>query len=769
MPSIDRHLVSPFFRFYRSFSVQARHLVLHQLSPLLRQEILLIFVLKRRKAPLIKAVMTSASPAARPVIGESIAPTNTSLPHQPTNSSKVCQLKTAALLGSSNSISEQKVVNDTLEGISDDGLVFEERFEFENSPNRIQSVKGRLRAQFNFWSLTLGANDFILRVIDKGYTIPFITVPQNAFFDNNRSALMHADFVLEAIQELLLSGSVVQVSSPPHVVNPLSVSIQSCGKKRLILDLRHVNKHIWKEKFKFEDIRNACVYLPFDRFMFKFDLKSGYHHIDILQEHQTFLGLSWVVNGVRKFFVFTVLPFGLSSAPYIFTKVVRVLVRYWRSHAVRITVYLDDGLGSARDFARCVAASLFVKTSLQLSGFLPNDSKSIWQPTSCLVWLGFCIDLSIYTISIPSERILSAVQVIDSIRSQYPSSTARKLAQFVGKIISMGFVFGNITRIMTRYSHFDILRSPTWDSKISLSGSTLNELCFWKDNIPSLNSRRLLSVQSLYTRVCYSDASSTGCASYMLEFHNTISHKMWSVEEAQKSSSYRELKAISLGLESFLPLVKGHTIKWYTDNQSVSRIVEVGSMKKDLQRLALRIFSMCLLNCITLEVEWIPRSANDRADFLSRVVDYDDWRVNRDYFLLAEEKWGPHSVDRFANHENTQLPRFNSRFWCPGTEAVDAFSVSWAGENNWLVPPIFLIPRVLNHMVALGGRATLVVPAWPSAPFWPLIFTDEGLSPIFSDFLEIPMGSDVFVLGNYKNALFGSQNFRSGVLFLRIS
>lgn len=228
--------------------------------------------------------------------------------------------------------------------------------------------------------------------------------------------------------------------------------------------------------------------------------------------------------------MFTVLPFGLSSAPYIFTKVVRVLVRYWRSHAVRITVYLDDGLGSARDFARCEAASLFVKTSLQLCDFLPNDSKSIWQPTSCLVWLGYCIDLAIHTISIPSDRILSVVQVIDSIRSQYPSSTTRKLAQFVGKTILMGFVFGNITRIMTRYSHFDILRSPTWDQKkISLSGSTLNELCFWKENIPLLNIRRLLSIQSYYTRVCYSDASSTGCASYMLDFHNTILHKLWSV------------------------------------------------------------------------------------------------------------------------------------------------------------------------------------------------------------------------------------------------
>ena len=69
-----------------------------------------------------------------------------------------------------------------------------------------------------------------------------------------------------------------------------------------------------------------------------------------------------------------------------------------------------------------------------------------------------------------------------------------------------------------------------------------------------------LSIQSHYTLVCYTDASSTGCASYMLDFHNTISHKLWSVEEAPKSSSYRERKAVSLGLESFLPLLKGQTI-----------------------------------------------------------------------------------------------------------------------------------------------------------------------------------------------------------------
>ena len=89
---------------------------------------------------------------------------------------------------------------------------------------------------------------------------------------------------------------------------------------------------------------------------------------------------------------------------------------------------------------------------------------------------------------------------------------------------------------------------------------------------------------------------------HQLYVRNTISHKLWKGDEAKKSSSYRVLKAVSLGLESFLALLKGHTNKWYTDNQSVSRIVEVGSMKDDLQCLALHIFSMCLLSCIDSEI-----------------------------------------------------------------------------------------------------------------------------------------------------------------------
>ena len=45
-----------------------------------------------------------------------------------------------------------------------------------------------------------------------------------------------------------------EVKIKPTVVNPLTVSIQKSGKKRLILDLREVNKHVMrKQKISLED------------------------------------------------------------------------------------------------------------------------------------------------------------------------------------------------------------------------------------------------------------------------------------------------------------------------------------------------------------------------------------------------------------------------------------------------------------------------------------------------------------------------------------
>ena len=131
-----------------------------------------------------------------------------------------------------------------------------------------------------------------------------------------------------------------------------------------------------------------------------------------------------------------------------------------------------------------------------------------------------------------------------------------------------------------------------------------------------------------------------------------------------------------------------------------------GSKKALLYAEALSIFSNCLHNHIALEPEWIPREANEQADYISRIVDLDDWQLNPAVFTKVDREWGPHTIDRFADENNKQLDRFNSRYWSPGTEAVDAFSCNWRQEVNWLCPPVHLIPRAIQHV----GRQQLKVP-----------------------------------------------------------
>ena len=71
------------------------------------------------------------------------------------------------------------------------------------------------------------------------------------------------------------SGRVVETKVPPWVVNSLSVSVQTNGKKRLLLDLRYVNKFLRKMHVKYEDWKTAMSYFVRVAYRFSFDLKVG--------------------------------------------------------------------------------------------------------------------------------------------------------------------------------------------------------------------------------------------------------------------------------------------------------------------------------------------------------------------------------------------------------------------------------------------------------------------------------------------------------------
>ena len=412
--------------------------------------------------------------------------------------------------------------------------------------------------------------------------------------------------------------------------------------------------------------------------MFSFDIKSGYHHIEIFPDDQQFLGFSWTDHGVVKYFKFTVLPFGLATGPYIFTKLMRPLVKCWRASACKIVVYLDDGMGASHSFSSCVHQANRVKSDIINSGLVPNDEKSMWCPNQQLTWLGLDWNLQFQTLSIPQKKIVKLLTSINDVLASRKIK-ARQLASVMGLINSTSIVFGSICKLMTKALHRRINCVLTWDSVLTLDSDWIKELQFWLRSVKNLNCRSIVLKPNLCRKVVYSDAAFI-CAAFISIESTPIFYKNWDAIEMKQSSTWRELLCVRDALRSFIPILHSNKVKWLTDNQAVVSIVNSGSMKVHLHKLALDIFYTLKDSNIEMEIEWIPRTLNKRADYLSRIIDPDDWRVKDNYFQLLQARWGVCTVDCFASCQNFKIKRFYSKYFNPNSLGVDCFSFNWSGE-----------------------------------------------------------------------------------------
>ena len=175
----------------------------------------------------------------------------------------------------------------------------------------------------------------------------------------------------------------------PYCCNPLTVA-GSEEKPRLVIDLRHVNEYLDFPKFKYKDLRTVRQYFERNTYFVTFDLKNGYHHVSINEKYKKYLGFAWkFTDGTVRFYQFKVLPFGLASACYVFTKLMRPLVKKWRSQGIKCTVYLDDGIATDKHFQTCFEQGIVMKNDMRAAGLTVNLQNLNFYPSQNGNWLGF--------------------------------------------------------------------------------------------------------------------------------------------------------------------------------------------------------------------------------------------------------------------------------------------------------------------------------------------------------------------------------------------
>ncbi|CAL5224726.1 g7458 [Coccomyxa viridis] len=607
-------------------------------------------------------------------------------------------------------------------------------------------IKGRLKAKLAFWKLFC-TSTWVLSWISDGYQIPWNEwgPPPSHAYANQQGALRHQEFVSKEVADLLARGSIIQTDRPPLVVNPLNV-VEHNGKLRLILDLVYVNYYIRKEgmKFRYEDIRQTSLYFKPDDHMFSVDLQKAYHHVDMHESTWDYLGFSWL----GQTYTFTVMPFGLSPACWVFTKLTNELVGRWRALGIRVIHYIDDFLFAVApdpDGKHSLFKSVQeqVLGDIEASGFSLSVPKLVLDPQKVIQFLGYVVDLGLNRLTVDPKRVVILKALLRQLLARPRRTHVKDLARVTGLLQSMNYAVGHSIRIFTR-SLYDLMNQKplhVWNWHVALDEGALYELRFWQNNFDRLHGAPLWLDPHVQT-VLFTDAGAHGWGGFLVEHGRGQTLRVPSsleeyfaaggsevaqgyldpVEQAQ-SSTWRELIAIERTLWSLLRDVSLTVVRLFTDNLAVHYVWLAGSRKKIIQDIVRRIFEFCHERSIQLWIEWVPRENNLLADALSKYHDRDDWMLNSKYFRILDKLWGPHTFDRFASATNKQCEQFNSRFWCPGSAGVNALAYDWSGENNWVNPPFGLMGKVLLHMKACKA---IIVPRWPKREWWPLLRARSG-------------------------------------------
>lgn len=459
----------------------------------------------------------------------------------------------------------------------------------------------------------------------------------------------------------------------------------------------------------------------------------------------------------------------------------REIVKFWRTKGYKIVLYLDDGIGGASTFQEAKVVSSEIQGDLDKLGFLIAEDKSHWDPVQELVWLGLVWNTKINKIMVTATRVNRLKICISNVFESYEAGLiwfdVRNIASVVGQIISMQTVFGSVVRLRTRYLYYCIMNRSSWNSSIVLSEKAMNELKYWFTSLDGINESGAtfsqLTKEDVSSIVVYCDASDTGFGGHLTmgsDFEQTESecYGVWNEWENKQSSTWRELETVKRILTKSVDIVEGKSVEVYSDNKNVQHILKVGSKKRKLQDIAMSVHTFCDEQKIKVKCKWVPREENVRADCLSRMSDCDDWSVKQCVFEYFDNIWGPHTCDRFADLNNSKCKSFNSKHWCRGSSAIDAFSQVWTDHLNWVVPPPMLIPKVVRKIEKEKCNCTLVIPEWKSAPFWAMLIDIKGNFNTYVKTHSKMHNVHAICRGMGNNGIFGKRNLAFNMIFLKI-
>ncbi|PIK38121.1 hypothetical protein BSL78_25033 [Apostichopus japonicus] len=445
------------------------------------------------------------------------------------------------------------------------------------------------------------------------------------------------------------------------------------------------------------------------------DLRDAYLHILVHKDHRRFLTFRYAEQDYQ----FRALPFGLSTAPRVFTRIAGAVVSYLRRRGVTLYVYLDDWLvvGSSQS----EAADNVHKTlhTLRELGWIVNEKKSRLSPTQTTQFLGAILDFSA-GVARPSEERITAVRTTTQQILSHQESPKMMWLRALGLMASLVDVV-RLCRLHMRPLQLHLLKSadptdPDMTTPIHRSEETTQHLRWWLD--PDNWSQGVPFTIELPMTSVTTDASLTGWGAH---WSNRTAWGTWSPTERSFHINILEMIAVKRALETFNEHIQGTITTVFTDNTTVVAYInrQGGTHSEKLCRLAWEVITAAEDSGTILRASHIAGKLNVMADALSRGhLDPNEWTLEQETCNRIFAIFGKPMIDLFATYTNSKLQTFCSRRFHPQAYHTDAMSLPWDHLEAYVFPPLCMVGQVLRKIRNSKGRFILIAPFWPRRPWF---------------------------------------------------
>lgn len=563
----------------------------------------------------------------------------------------------------------------------------------------------------------------MLSWVQNGYSIPFCKQVSQPFVPRPNISHEESRDMLEAINKLLELDAISRCNPlDDQFLSKIFLAEKPNGGKRFILNLKPLNKFITKTHFKMEDYRTASKLIPQDGYLATIDLKEAYLLVPIIKSDRKYLRFNFQPPNSNDLvtYEFTAMPYGLSVAPRVFTKIMKEVIAYLRKQGHKSVIYLDDILCIGDSYEECANNIQETVKLLECLGFVVNYDKSSLVPTQVCKFLGFVYDTQRLSISLPTDKRNSIANAIQKF-SRLPRCTIREFAQLIGILIAAcpaaryGFLY---TKILERQKFLALQQnSNNYEAKINLPASILEDLNWWRDNI-------LLTYCPMrtlcYKKEIFTDASRTGWGAVCGE--EKVNGR-WKETELEHHINYLELLAAFLGLKSFVKDDNHCAILLRIDNTTaICYINRLGGIQfPHLNNLSRSIWQWSENRNIWLFASYVNTKDNS-ADAESRKVNPDtEWELSYEAYESVKQHFGCPEIDLFASRNNAKCDLFISWKQDPDAFAVDAFTINWQFKYFYAFPPFSLVLKCIRKIIDDKATGILVFPYWPSQPWFPLL------------------------------------------------